>query len=144
VTLAVGPEAGTLQHHHERHPVGERDLGDAVPLGVGRAADRPRLHREVLGRDHHRTPGDATRTHHERVGGGIGPAHERAELEERSRIEQVCDARPGVELARAAVLLQPLVAAHRARHVAALLEVVDDFVPVPGLLVGGHGCPTCP
>ena len=29
-------------------------------------------------------------------------------------------------------------------NVAPLLEVVDDLVPVPSLLVGRHGCPTCP
>ena len=40
-------------------------------------------------------------------------ADERAELLERAGIEQVVDARADVELARAAVLREPFLAAHR-------------------------------
>ena len=50
-------------------------------------------------------------------------ADERAELEERARVEQVVDAGAGVELALAAVLGQPFLAAHRARRRPPLLEV---------------------
>ena len=50
--VALGAEARALQHHDQRHAVRHRDLGDAVPLRVRPLADRPRLHGEVLGRDH--------------------------------------------------------------------------------------------
>ena len=93
VRAPVGAEARTLEHHHERHPVGDRDLGDPVALRVARLADGARLHGEVLGRDHHRTAVDAPGAHDERVGGQVRPADERAELLERPRIEEVVDAR---------------------------------------------------
>ena len=48
---AVGPVAGPLEEHHQGHPVGEGELGEAMPLRVRRPADRARLHREVLGAD---------------------------------------------------------------------------------------------
>ena len=113
VALPVGPEPGAFQHHDQRHAVGDRELGHAVPLRVRRLADRARLHREVLGRDHHRPAVDATRAHDDRVGRRVVAADERAELLERAGIEQMVDARADVELARAAVLRQPLLAAHR-------------------------------
>ena len=109
----VGPKAGAFEHHDQRHAVDDRELGHAVALGVGRRADRARLHGEVFGRDHDRAAVDAARTHDDGVGGGVLAADERAELLERTRVEQVIDARAGVELARVAVFLQPLVAAHR-------------------------------
>ena len=66
---------------------------------------------------------------HDGVGRGLLATHERAELEERARVEQVVDAGAGVELALAAVLGQPLLAAHRARRGPPLLEVGDGAVP---------------
>ncbi len=133
VALAVGPEAGAFQHHDQRHPVGDRDLRDAVPLRVRRLADRAGLDREVLGRDHHRPALDATGAHHDRVGRRVVAADERAELLERTGIEQVVDAGADVELARGAVLRQPLLAAHRSRRDPALLELLEDFVPASEL-----------
>src|SRR5581483_10155404 len=65
-------------------------------------------------------------------------ADERAELAEGARVEQRGDACPRVELARRAVALEPLVAAHRARERAALGEVVEGRAPVVGR-VAGHG-----
>ena len=89
VAAPVGAEAGAFEHHDQRHAVGDRDLGDAVALGVGGRADRAGLHREVLGRDHHRPAVDAARTHHDRVGGRFLAADERAELLERTGVEEV-------------------------------------------------------
>ena len=83
-------------------------------------------------RDHHRAAVDAARAHHDRVGRRLLAADERAELLERSRVEQVVDAGPDVELAGGAVLLQPLVAAHRPRHLAALLQVSRTPLPAFG------------
>ena len=56
----------------------DRDLGDPVALRVRRLADRAGLHREVLGRDHHRAAVDAARAHHDRVGRRVLAADERA------------------------------------------------------------------
>ena len=67
-------------------------------------ADRAGLHGEVLGGDHHRPAVDASRAHDDRVGRQVLTADERAELLERTRVEQVVDARPDVELAGGAVL----------------------------------------
>ena len=106
-----------------------RDLRDPVALRVGRGADRAGLHGEVLGRDHHRAAVDAARAHDDRVGRRVLTADERAQLLERPRVEQMRDARAGVELARVAVLAQPLLAAHRARRLAPAREVVEDVVP---------------
>src|SRR5262249_21708014 len=61
---------------------------------------------------------------------------ERAELEERTVVEQVVDARAGVELPGVAVLAQPLLAAHRARSLASLGEVCENLVPAFGGLLG--------
>ena len=130
VPAPVGPEAGAFEHHDQRDAVGDRDLGDPVALRVRRRADRAGLHREVLGRDHHRTAVDATRAHHDRVGGRLVAADERAELLERTRVEEHVDAGANIELARVAVLAQPFVAAHRARRRAALLEILEDVVPI--------------
>ena len=137
VPAPVGAEPGALQDHDQRHPVGDRQLGDAVPLRVGGLADRSGLHREVLGGDHHRASVDPARPHHHRIGRRVVPAHQGAELLERTRVEEMVDARPGVELPGAAVLRQPLVAAHGARRAAAFLQVLQDLVPL-GAIGPGH------
>ena len=82
---AVGAVTGAFQHHDERHAVGGRDLRDPVALRVRGRVDRAGLHREVLGRDHHRAAVDPARTHDDRVGRRVLAADERAELLERSR-----------------------------------------------------------
>ena len=139
VAAAVGAEAGAFEQHDQRHAVGNGDLGHAVALRVRRAADRAGLHREVFGCDHHRAAVDATRAHDDRVGGRVLAADERAELLERSRVEEHVDAGAHVELAGGAVLLQPLLAAHRTRCSAALLEILEDAVPVAGARHGSSG-----
>ena len=52
--LAAGPEAGTLEQHHQRDPVAQRQLGQPVALGVAAGSDAARQGGEVLGADHHR------------------------------------------------------------------------------------------
>ncbi len=61
--------------------------------------------------------------------GASSPPTSVPELLERPGVEEVGDAGAGVELAGVAVLAQPLLAAHRARRLAALREVVEDVVP---------------
>ncbi len=54
VMLSAGPETGTLQKHHQRDLVAQRQLGEAIALGVAAGADAAREGCEVLGADHHR------------------------------------------------------------------------------------------
>ena len=124
----------------QRHLVGEGELGHAVALGVGVRADRAGHHREVLGGDHDGPAVDAARAHHDGVGRGLLAAHQGAQLEERARVEEVVDAGAGVELAEAAVLGEPFLAAHGARGGPPLLEVGDGAVPAlrPVELELGH------
>ena len=136
VPAAVGTEPGAFEQHDQRNPVGDGDLRDAVSLRVGRAADRAGLHGEVLGRDHHRAAIDATGAHDDRVGRCLFAAHERAELLERSGVEKHVDSGAHVELPGGAVLLQPNLSAHGAGRGAALLEILEDGVPV---VPAGHG-----
>ena len=52
--LTAGPETGTLEEHHQRNPVAQRQLGEPVALGVAARADAARQGGEVLRADHHR------------------------------------------------------------------------------------------
>ena len=54
VMLTAGPKTGTLQEHHERNLVAQRQLGEPVALGVAARTDAAGQGREVLGADHHR------------------------------------------------------------------------------------------
>jgi hypothetical protein len=107
-----GPVAGALQQHHQRHLGPQGQLGQPVALRVAAGADGASQRREVLGADHDRPAVDATRARHDAVGRDVG-AHQGAELTERAGVEQVVDPGPRVELAAAAVLGQPFLAAHR-------------------------------
>ena len=62
---------------------------------------------------------------------------ERAELAERARVEQPLDARAGVELALAAVLVEPLRPAHALCVLTATVEIVERLPPVLGFR---HAC----
>ena len=132
VHASVGAETCAFQHHHERHLVGDGDLGNAVALRVARLADRARLHGEVLGGDHHRATVDATRAHDDRVGGKVGTAHERAELLERPRIEEVVDACTRIELPGGAVLGESLLAAHEPPRDPTVTQITERRFPVVG------------
>ena len=59
-------------------------------------------------------------------------ADERADFAERARVEQPLDARAGVELALAAVLVEPLGPAHAPRVLTATVEILERPVPVLG------------
>ncbi len=109
---AIGPEACTFEHHHQRYSIGHRHLGHAVPLGVGRRTDRAGEHGEVLSRNHDRTPIDGPRADDHRVSRGVGPAHQGADLQEGPGVEQVVYPGPGVELAGIVVPFQALLPTH--------------------------------
>jgi hypothetical protein len=128
--VPVGAEARAFEHHDQRHAIGHRDLRDPVPLRVGRLADRPGLHREVLGRDHDRPTVDPSRAGHDRVGRQALAPDQRPELLEGTRVEQVVDPRPDVELAAGVLLRQPLVAPHGARGDPPFAQVVEGRGPI--------------
>ena len=132
LALAVGPEPGALEQHDERHAVRDRELGHAIPLRVRGLADRPGFDREVLGRDPHRPPLDATGSGHDRVGRRRRTTDQRAELVERPGVEQVGDPGPDIELPRGVVLRQPLRPTHGPRGAAPVLEVVEHLIPTVG------------
>jgi hypothetical protein len=138
---AVGPEPGALQQHDQRHPVAGGDPGHPVALGVGGLADRAGLHGEVLGGDHDGPPVDPAGPHDHGVGRRLLAAHQRAQLLERSRVEQVGDAGPGVQLAAFPVLAQPLLAAHGPGGVPPAGQLVDDAVPALGAVGLDHRRP---
>jgi hypothetical protein len=98
VGLAVGPEASTLEQHHERYSIGQGEFGHAVALSIGGRADRPGQYGEVLGGHHHRSAVNETRTYDHGISWSIVAAHESADLLERSMIEQVFDPASSVEL----------------------------------------------
>ena len=54
IVLAAGPEPRTLEEHHERNLVAQREFGQPVTLGVSARSDAARQGREVLGAYHHR------------------------------------------------------------------------------------------
>src|SRR5262245_10136738 len=105
--LTAGPETGTLEEHHERDPVAQREFGQPVAFGVSAGPDAARQGGEVLGADHHGRAVDEAGAGDDSVGGDVAP-DERAELTERALVEKVLEARAGIELALAMVLGQPL------------------------------------
>ena len=131
VGLAVGAEAGAVEHHHQRHAVAQRELGDAVALRVGGVADRARLHGEVLGGDHHRTAArrGPTRARWRRPGPRRHRRACRARGTNRGRRSASMRARAS-SLPCPWCLASRSVAAHRAAGGAALLEVGEGGVPV--------------
>jgi hypothetical protein len=112
VGLAVGPEAGTLEQHYERYPVGQGQFGHAIALGICCRANRPGQNGEILSGHHHWSAVNETRTNYHCVCWSVGATHECANLFERSVIDQVFDSTSGVELPSITVLAQTLRTAH--------------------------------
>ncbi len=74
---------------------------------------------------------DATRAGDDRVGGDLA-TNQRADFTESARVEEPLNARAGVELALAAVLVEPLGPAHALRVLAATVEIVERLLPILG------------
>ena len=112
VVLAAGPEAGTLKQHHQRDAVTQRQLREPVALGVGAG---PMLPASVVKSSAPTITGEPSMRPEPATipSAAIVAADEGAELTEGARVEQVVEARAGVELALAVVLGQPLRTAHR-------------------------------
>ena len=138
VGLAVGPEAGPFEHHHQRHPVGHRDLGHPVALGVGRRADRARHHGEVLGRHHHRPAVDRARADDHGIGGSVGPPDQRPDLQEGAGSSRWSIRARASSLPASRCLRKALLPAHGARRRPALFEVVEDPLPALGAVTVTH------
>ena len=138
VRLPVGPESGPFQHHHERYPVSEGDFGDPIPLGVGRTADRPGQHGEILGGDHDRPPVNGARTDDNGVRRRLGAADQGAHLREGSGVEEMLDPGACVELARLAMSAEPLLSSHCPRGGPTLLEIVEHLRPTFGAVPFAH------
>ena len=131
VVSAAGTEAGALEHHHQRNLVAKRQFGDAVTLGVAAGTDAAGQGGEVLGAQHHRRTIDRTGTDDEPVGRDLA-ADERADFAEGARVEESLDARAGVELALAAVFVEPLGTTHAPRVLTATVEILERLLPIRG------------
>ena len=70
-TVGPRPKARSLQQHHQRDLVADRQLGDPVALGVAAGPDGARGAGEVLGAHHYRCAVDRPGTRHDAVGGHV-------------------------------------------------------------------------
>src|SRR5262249_15545245 len=139
------PFAGAFEQHHERDVLLAGELGEPLALRRRAQADRTAHDGEVLGTDEHRprvdqaVPGDQSVGRDGRNHTAVERPDERAELDERVGIEEPLDPSAGVEATAPALPIEAIAAAHRARRVAALLEVLEQVTPFAHAASQGYG-----
>jgi len=127
----AGAKPGAFEHHHQRNLVAQCQFGDAVALGVAPRPDAACHRGEVLGAQHHRRTVDLTGADDERIGRDLA-THERADFAEGARVEEPIDARAGIELALAAMLVEPLRPTHIPCVLTATVEILERLLPALG------------
>ena len=134
VVFATGAKTRTLEQHHQRDPIPQREFGQSVALGVPARADAAGQRGEVLGTHHHRRPVDQAGAGDNAVGRDLA-ADEGAELPERPLVQQVIKAATSIQFALAVVLGQAFPAPHAPGVLTAAREFVEGVLPVLG---SGH------
>jgi hypothetical protein len=126
---------GALEHEDQRHPLLERQLGQALALGRAGIADRAAKDGEVLDPGDHRAAADQPEPRDQPIGRGrrrailAEIAGEGADLDEAAVVEQGGGALTRVELAGLAVPGEALVAAHRRGEPALAVKLGEDRAP---------------
>ena len=133
-TTPAATMAGTLEQHDERDALGQRQLGDPPALRGAARTDGTGERGEVLGPDHDGTTIDGAGAGHDAVSGHI--PHQRADLLERTEIEEMLDPLTGIELTLGVSLRQSFGPAHRARGAASLGQIGEGRTPATGEVVG--------
>ena len=133
-----------LEQHDEGNALGEREFGDAPALRGAAGADGTGQRGEVLRPDHDRTTVDGAGTGHDAISRHL--THERADLAERARIEQMIEALASVELALGVALGESLGTSHGTGGATTLREIEQRGAPTTGKSAGkfirvGHTAP---
>src|SRR4030095_3730678 len=91
--------ARAVENEPHRRALLRGELADPVALGHRAEPDRAAEHAEVLGARDRSAPIDLAEARDERIRGDVFAADQRADLEERTRIEQVLDPLARIEIA---------------------------------------------